>query len=212
MTCIKGKALPAASVVATPICCSASRVLGLWSLVKIVLNALPIFAPPLAVICWAAVTTAMVSFNETLADSAELATRLIASARSAELTANAASTAAILSTTSVVVNASLRKELSAAVKATTEAVRSSPDKRLKTMASLVLCRVSAALKPCLENSAAASAAAPKAVLAADATSNNEAEKLPNWLLFKPSRILISVRACSTFTVSSTSFLNALWTE
>ena len=73
--------------------------------VKIVLNELPITAPPRAVVCCAEVTIAISSFNETPDCAALLPTRAKASAKSAELTAKAASTVANLLTTSVAVTA-----------------------------------------------------------------------------------------------------------
>ena len=87
---------PSLSLVTTPSLFKASITLGLCTLVKIVLNELPITAPPRAVICWVAATTPKSSSKLTPAVEAVLPTRLKASAKSAELTAKAASTAANL--------------------------------------------------------------------------------------------------------------------
>ena len=90
---INGKVAPLASLVLMPISSSASKVLGLWRRVKIVLKLLPITAPPRAVICCAAVTIPSSWSILTPAVAAVLPTRLKASAKSAPLTANAWSTA-----------------------------------------------------------------------------------------------------------------------
>jgi hypothetical protein len=84
--------------------------------VKIVLKELPITAPPRAVVCCAEVTMAISSFKLTPDCAALLPTRARASARSAELTAKAASTLANLLTTSVAVTAWLAYEFTAAVR------------------------------------------------------------------------------------------------
>ena len=86
----------------------------------------------------------------------------MASARSAELTAKAASTAAILFTISLDFKASFVKPFIAAVNAITEDAASSPDIRVKIKASFVLFKVSSIPKPCLANSFAASATTEKA--------------------------------------------------
>ena len=76
-----------------------------------------------------------------------LPTRLIASARSPELTANAASTLANLLITWVDVNPALEKLFIAAVNVSTLFAASSPDNLLKISASLVLFKVSSTPKP-----------------------------------------------------------------
>ena len=103
--CMVDLILPLASVLSTPKLSNKFTTLPLCSLVKIVLKELPITAPPRAVVCCAEVTIAISSFNETPDCAALLPTRLIASAKSSELTANAASTLANLLTISVVVAA-----------------------------------------------------------------------------------------------------------
>ncbi len=90
-----------------PTDCTRSCVFSRPNLVNIVLRELPITEPPRAVTCWAVVTKAISSSNETPASLADEPTRLIAFAKSAELTANAASTLAILLTISVASSAEL---------------------------------------------------------------------------------------------------------
>ena len=107
------------SLTVTPNLSKSFITLGLWILVKIVLSELPITLPPRAVVCCAEVTAAINWSNETPALSALLATRLMASAKSDELTANFASTLANLFVISVDDRAVLLKLLIAAVRAST---------------------------------------------------------------------------------------------
>ena len=128
---------------------------------KIVLNALPITAPPLAVFCWAAVTTPISWSIETPASDADWPVRLIAAARSSALTANSTSTAAILLITCVEVRPALLKVFIAAVRFLTESADFMPVNLVKIKASFVRFKVSSMLKPCLANSVAASATTSK---------------------------------------------------
>ena len=139
---------------------------------KIVFKALPITAPPRAVVCCTEVTIPSNSSKLTPASLAEDPTRWIASERSLELTANLASTAASLLTTSVVVRASFVNEFTAAVRASVLETTSRPERRVKIRASLVLLSVSSSPKPCLENSVAAPAASLNEEPVFFATSNN----------------------------------------
>ena len=150
-----------ASLVATPRDSRAVITLGLCILVKIVLNALPITAPPRAVTCWVAATMPNSSSNPTPAVEAVLPTRLKASAKSAELTANAASTAANLFVISAEVYAAALYPLITAVSAETESAAFIPEIRVRINASFALLRVSSTPNPCLANSLAASATTAK---------------------------------------------------
>ena len=100
-----------------------------------VLNELPITAPPRAVICCADVTAAINSSIPRPASIAELPTRLTASAKSLELTANAASTAANLLTKVEESIAAAEKEFNAAVIASTDSAAFKPDNLVKIKAS-----------------------------------------------------------------------------
>ena len=135
---------------------------GLCILVKIVFNPLPITAPPRAVVCCSAVTKPIKLSISTPASIATAPVLSKAFIKSSELTANLTSTAANLSIISVVESPASPKALTAAVKPDTAEAASSPVNRVKIKASLVLLKVSSIVRPCLENSRAASAETVKA--------------------------------------------------
>ena len=97
----------------------------------------------------------------TPAETAEAPTREIALARSSELTANLASTLAILLMTCAEVTPSLLNEFTAAVKDLTESAAFIPVRRVRINASFVLNKVFSIPKPCLANSVEASATVSK---------------------------------------------------
>ena len=208
---INGRIFPSVVFVCIPNCSSASNVSVLCSLVKIVLKEFPITAPPLAVICCADVTIAISSSKLTPASSAELPTRLTASARSAELTAKLASTAANLLIISVEVKATFWKLLSEAVIASTESAALKPERRVKISASWVLFKVSATPRPWRESSVAAVATVANEFPVLFAISNKPFPNWPRLLSLRFNITLISWSAFSTSIVALTVSLKAVFT-
>ena len=133
--------------ISTPNSLNWSIVLPRASRVKIDLNALPITAPPRAVLCSTAVTRPKSSLKLTPASSAVDPARLNASAKSCADTAKAVSTATILLTIWLAVRPADAKPLIAAVRALTDFSASSPEIRVRTKAALSLFAVSSALRP-----------------------------------------------------------------
>ena len=139
---------------ATPSSLSCSIVEPRLILVNIDLKALPITAPPRAVLCSTAVIRARSSSNFTPASSAVEPARLNPSARSCAETAKAVSTATILLTICSAVNPAEVNPFIAAVRAFTDCSALNPDIRVRIKAALSLFALSSAPSPCLANSAA----------------------------------------------------------
>ena len=200
-TPIAGRIVPFKFFTWTPRPLSWSTTSVLLILVKIVLSELPITGPPRAVVCCTAVTAAINSSIPNPASSAVAPTRLIAFARSAELTAKAASTLAILLTIWVLVRVTLLNEFMAAVRASTEFFASNPERRIKIIASFVLWRVFSTPKPCLENSVAASATSLNDLPVFDATWKRSLPNLIKFFWLLPRITFISANFFSTLTVA-----------
>ena len=153
-----GRIAPVKLLTPIPISSNCLKDSGLWILVNIVFKPLPITAPPLAVVCCNEVIIPTKLSKLTPASMATAPARSRPFIKSSELTANFTSTAANLSMISVVVNPASPKALTAAVKPATASAASRLVIRVNVSASLVLFKTSSTLKPCLENSSAASAA------------------------------------------------------
>ena len=115
--------------------------------VKIDFKALPITAPPRAVLCCKAVIADKVSLRDTPASCAVLPTRDKPSAKSSVETAKALSKFVNLSTKSPELLSSLENVFIAAVIASTAFVASIPAILVRVKASLVLLNCSSKLKP-----------------------------------------------------------------
>ena len=113
---------------------------------------------------------------------------------------------------SVLPRASLLKPLIAAVKYLTESVAANPDRRVKTMASFKRFKVSAAVKPCRENSVAASLTSLNACPVFLATSKRSLPNFCRLLLVNLKILFNSVRFLFSSILSFTKALNALPTE
>ena len=131
---------------------------GRCILVNMVFKLLPITAPPRAVVCWSAATKPTKLSNSTPASMATAPALCKPLIKSSELTANFTSTAANLSIISVVVNPASPNALTAAVSPATASAAFKLVNLVSINASLVLFSTSSVLRPCLENSRAASAA------------------------------------------------------
>ena len=167
-----GKILPCTSCTCTLKASKAVRVSRRCNLVKIVLRALPITAPPRPVCCCTAATMAFNSSKLTLASTAAEPTRPKPSIRSRAETANLVSTATNLLRASVVVKELCWKALTVAVRALTALSAFTPVKRTSTRASAVRFRDSFNPKPWRANSNAPLDASSKLVAVFFAMSNS----------------------------------------
>ena len=151
-----GSISPSVFFTAIPKLAKSSKTSVLPNLVKILLKALPITAPPRAVRSCTTVTTPISSLKEILASTAEEALRFKASERCSELTANFASTAASLSTIVAEFSPCSLKVPNTAVKVSTAEDALIPESFAKFIASAVRRKTFSESKPCLANSFAAS--------------------------------------------------------